>query len=407
MPPLEFYHGSLSITLSTIRDENKSKKNNFDELKNELERLKNEIGGDVKDLDESRLEMKQNIDELYLPVLKASPALLDIYTHQDYYNTLANRTYNVFFSRAFEILFYSFVCDCDKSKVIKDLKYIFNRPHFYSIHNVNPTKTFDTDDDGDKEIEFEKGNDQNIIEYLAETIVIWKKENKELFSLIKRKTIYPLFAAVFNKTFTQIHELKVKMCKPKSDYGDEYLSDIARRFEHIFINALVSLSKDSSYGDLVQANTALTSNYITLRSFDELSKYDKTLVKNTNFGKYSTCIEKQIMELAWSHPLFELNNCKSDILNNRFKINIPESFDLAKIKRDFNFFVKSIISEIKGTSTFKTGTLSEQVIRVWLERTNYEKYYKHMTRIISKSGFEPKGGYGKHVHSILIDLCEV
>ena len=361
MPPLEFYHGNLSITLSVI---NKEKDNN----KNELSVFKAALrGGAFSDLDISekiKFENEKSSYDKTIHVLKSDSTLLYIYTHADYYNTLSNQTHNVYFSRAFEILFYSFTVKFERKSIVDDLSSIFKRPPFYSIHNVNPTKTFKLDNPDEPEEEFTDGSYRDIVSDLGDTFIHWQECNQHILDLFSSTNLHPLFSALFNKVFTQIHELRINMSKSKSDYDDEHLTDIARRFEHIFINSLASLSKKHIHGEIIQANTALTSTYKTLRNFDDLIKYDRVIAKNTDFDVDLNCVEKKIIDSAWSHPLFILNDCKSTIADNRFKLSIPKVYNLYKNKNKFDRFVKLLIFKIKSET--KTASLSEDFIKSWL-----------------------------------------
>ena len=210
-----------------------------------------------------------------------------IYTHCDYYGKSSQQIHNIYFSRAFEILILSILDVTSKEK--KDnwdeqLRFILNRPPFYSIHAMNPTKFVDDEDMSDGEdyrTNDEESNDSkdsnesnDSISKFAKEIVVWCEKNKERLTELQNKNLIPLLYAVFNKVFTQLHIIRKKSFKLNED---EHLSDIAKRFEYLVINAFASFIKD---GIISHANPALTADVSTIRNEDNFKKRDRVLTKN-------------------------------------------------------------------------------------------------------------------------------
>lgn len=93
---------------------------------------------------------------------------------------------------------------------------------------------------------------------------------------LKGKNFIPLLSVVFNKVFSQLSVLRINLTDRKMA-REEFLSDLSRRFEYIFINALLTFTKD---GLVVNTNVATGARASIVRSFSEFSKYDRTLSRN-------------------------------------------------------------------------------------------------------------------------------
>ena len=223
-----------------------------------------------------------------------------IYTHCDYYGKSSQQFHNIYFSRAFEILILSILDVTSKEKKINwddQLRFILNRPPFYSIHAMNPTKFVDDEDMSDGEDfrtndeESKDSNESNesndskdsnesnerndSISKFAKEIVVWCEKNKERLTELQNKNLIPLLHAVFNKVFTQLYIIRKKSFKLNED---EHLSDIAKRFEYLVINAFASFMKED--GIISHANPALTADVSTIRYEDNFKKRDRVLTKN-------------------------------------------------------------------------------------------------------------------------------
>ncbi|WES88363.1 antiviral RADAR system adenosine triphosphatase RdrA [Dickeya fangzhongdai] len=247
-------------------------------------------------------------------------ALIAVYTHHDYYSQQLNRGYHIFFSRAFEILVWSMLAVTEKlpSGAEFDEVYqgIFQRAPFYSIFSMNETKAIDEDDgnesDGEQDLSvdyvFESNN-------LLNDIHGWIENNK--FDL-KNDSLIPLLSAVFNKTFSQLNLLVRNFSKNKKGaFNDEHLSDLAKRFEYIFINALVSFLRDGK--TVINTNVAIGARSSSVRDFNDFMQKDKTLSRNisgiltvSQAGKNIVPEIKdepfaKLITTMWDHPIFNLS----------------------------------------------------------------------------------------------------
>ncbi|MGM3223754.1 antiviral RADAR system adenosine triphosphatase RdrA [Dickeya zeae] len=244
-----------------------------------------------------------------LPVLRSMPALeyikeplflsgdvvkaelearlfIALYTHHDYYSQQKGRRYHVFFSRAFEILtwsmlavtnnlsFSNFSSSCDIKSIIGN---VFKNIPFYSIFAMNPTKSIDENESGDDQTDDGEDKYQQEIQSFIEEIDVWIKANREVFADFSGKNLMPLITAVFNKVFTQLHILRSNFDVKKSDFSNEFLSDITKRFSYIFINALASFVRD---GEVVNTNVAVSASSAVVRDNATFLRRDRTLVRN-------------------------------------------------------------------------------------------------------------------------------
>ncbi|MCW2480584.1 antiviral RADAR system adenosine triphosphatase RdrA [Candidatus Symbiopectobacterium sp. NZEC135] len=250
--------------------------------------------------------------------------LIALYTHHDYYSQQLNRRYHIFFSRAFELLFWSMLAVTENfpSGISFEIvcKNIFQRPPFYSIFSMNPTKVVDEDEgalsDGKEENEQEDEYDSEVSK-LIDDINIWVGKNK--LSGLKGENMIPLFSTSFNKVFSQLNVLRDNISSNEGDgFDDEHLSDLAKRFEYIFINSIVSFTRDDR---VINTNVATGANSSLVRSLSDFVQKDKTLSRNlTGIFKLPTsndesiiltesskCIFK-LIDVMWQHPVFTINN---------------------------------------------------------------------------------------------------
>ena len=304
-----------------------------------------------------------------------------IYTHCDYYGKSSQQIHNIYFSRAFEILILSILDVTSKEKKInwdEQLRFILNRPPFYSIHAMNPTKFVDDEDMSDGEDfrtndeESNEGNDSNdsnesnesnesndskdsnlskkktFPEQIDDWCEMYEKDLKEL----QTKNLIPLLHAVFNKVFTQLHIIRKKRFKLNED---EHLSDIAKRFEYLVINAFASFMKED--GIISHANPALTADVSTIRYEDNFKKRDRVLTKNIEglviFDSKKEVKNDRIASLLlsaiWNHPLFKNNNVSSPIfkIGSRQQIYTFNSIKSNVMKRYKNFSVVTLNDWVK------------------------------------------------------------
>ncbi|MGI2069753.1 antiviral RADAR system adenosine triphosphatase RdrA [Shewanella baltica] len=322
------------------------------------------------------LEFFKNEIRINKGVVNSDPnnLLIALYTHHDYYNGQGNRTYHVFFSRAFEILTLSILVGVENDTNINwenKLSSVLRRPPFYSIFAVNPTKMLDEETDGDEDSPETDTDFTNSIKALASSIEKWLDTHNSVFSSLNGINLFPLLSAVFNKVFTQLHILRRNM---KGE--DEHLSDIARRFEYIFINAFATFTRS---GEVVNANTALTAKPQTIRDHGMYFNTEKTFSRNLkNFiSKEGIYIEEsteqnriagQLIEAIWSHPVFVANSSrKTEKLNKLFMLSSTSSkTEENNIEEIFNSVKSSILKSSNNTR------LSIDLINDWIKNESEE-----------------------------------
>ena len=378
-----------------------------------------------------------------------------IYTHCDYYGKSSQQIHNIYFSRAFEILILSILDVTSKEKKInwdEQLRFILNRPPFYSIHAMNPTKFVDDEDMSDGEDfrtndeesnESNEGNDSNdsndsnesndskdskdsnlskkktFPEQIDDWCEMYEKDLKEL----QTKNLIPLLHAVFNKVFTQLYIIRKKSFKLNED---EHLSDIAKRFEYLVINAFASFMKED--GIISHANPALTADVSTIRyednfkkrdrvltknisglvDFDEIKKKDKDKNKNKNKDNEDVNnddhkkeednnnddikITSKLLSAIWKHPLF-INN---DQVGKIFKIGKANNQQINKNKSgqnidEFKRVKEMILNDYEDFSTYS--------ISLWVT----EREVDELQQIIDNLKLDEKFKLYKNEKNVLAD----
>lgn len=270
--------------------------------------------------------------------------LLAIYTHRDYYTQQQNRRYHIFFSRAFELLSWSMLAITnnlpeiflEEEKFKESFMSIFSKAPFYSIFAVNPTKVITEDSS-------ENGMDDNLVEYddtvskFASELYDWFKDNR--MPSLQGLNLIPLISMVFNKVFSQLNVLKLNLLDKKK-IKDEHLSDLARRFQYIYINALTTFLKE---GLIINANVATGARSNVVRKFSEFSKADRTLLRNISgvvsaSGNTALTIKlltdsdyAKLIQVMWCNPLF----ASSDINEYPIGDTIFEGDASHSLKNDF------------------------------------------------------------------------
>jgi len=265
--------------------------------------------------------------------------LLAIYTHRDYYGKQGNRSYSVFFSRAFEILSTSILSISNNIKIDDwdaQLNQIIERVPFYSVHAMNPTKYLEQEGEEPTliaDVIPEKTIQTYETSILAIQIKKWEDVHKDKLTELSDLSLIPLLHSVFNKVFTQLHILRTEISTTKK-YSEEHLTDTARRFEYIVVNAFASFLQEDY---VIQANVAIGAQVKTLRDHKSFMSVDRTLYRNlkgivddnvnvedaNTKGKNVTLINNissTLLDIIWDHPIFViLNNSKETMVSPKFK----------------------------------------------------------------------------------------
>jgi hypothetical protein len=222
-----------------------------------------------------------------------------------------------------------------KSKLTSDwnsqLEDIFLRAPFYSIFAVNPTKMIDEESEESEEdsTQVKDSNLSELLSSLSNDINSWLEKYTvefENISELESINIFPLLSAIFNKVFTQLHVLRKNMAAKKMKGDEEHLSDIARRFEYIFINALASFTRD---GEVINSNTSSTAKQSALRDHSNFIGKEKTLQRNLkglvdkngqsiDAGSERNNVVSKIIEAIWEHPIFVANKSRKTMTEPLF-----------------------------------------------------------------------------------------
>lgn len=213
--------------------------------------------------------------------------LLAYYTYNTYYGNQGFQQRKIYFSRAFEILSISLLSPSINTHSYTTCIYLLLNTHpFYSILALNPTKTIneensEEDSEEDNENISEKDdpiiNEIIIIANIINHHVDWQNKYNAIINKFKENTnIIALLSAVFNKTFSQLHLLRVNYHKKKLE--DDNLTDAIFRFKYILLNNFgYFLNFD---GDSVSANLALSTPVMTLRDELKFKNSSPTYKKN-------------------------------------------------------------------------------------------------------------------------------
>ncbi|MDR2242197.1 MAG: hypothetical protein LBE28_05495 [Providencia alcalifaciens] len=287
--------------------------------------------------------------------------LIALYTYNNYYSGSQNRFFHIFFSRAFEILFWSILAVTnnlpqeilDKKNFKPKLKDIFSRVPFYSSFGLNPTRVIDETSDGSDSTEIVSDTNASdiqdkFIDEFCDDICSWvdnysqKIVGNKLVSPTKfnDENLIPLLSLVFNKTFSQLNVLR----KNINTLKDEHLSDLSKRFEYIFINAITSFMRE---GNVVNTNVATGARSSTVRDKEKFIKFDRTLSRNISGLNLLSEEEPaedyaKLIKIIWKHPIFNLD-IKSELspigkstTENEQKIQLPIKHMLFKdIKKEY------------------------------------------------------------------------
>lgn len=245
-----------------------------------------------------------------------NPILLAIYTYNAYYGTQGNKQLKIYFSRAIELLFTS-ILNATQGGDNNNLLYsdILEQAPFYSIYNLNPTKQVEEEvsanaDDESVDTAFNAEN-ENIIEKINE----WDKKHADIISNVFKnhcQTI-SLLSAVFNKTLTQIGNLR-KSFKTIQASRDDELIDLALRFKYITINSFAFFLKEN--GLRVKSNIAIDTKVDTLRNATKFTQSSNTYRENIEWVESSNSIEAKFIRAIAEHPIFVTQD---DITNHEDK----------------------------------------------------------------------------------------
>ncbi len=274
--------------------------------------------------------------------------LLGIYSHHAYYGTSLRTVPQIFFGRGFELLATSLLLGKAPSAQSKDGRIIYWRSFirklvsdapFHSAYSIAPTKTIeDEGDDSDVTTPANASETDSVsqwdtgavelyqINQLANRIAEWEEAYAQVLELAQEDGLINLLSCVFNKTFTQLHLMRVNSGKI---FGNDYFTDVVKRFEYILINAFATFINPIK---VVQQNIATTQNLQSIRNPTEYASRDPSFRTNvvsfaghrpdnpivrsswveisedSKSAKEEDIYSKQrdLLRAIWAHPLFDL-----------------------------------------------------------------------------------------------------
>lgn len=296
----------------------------------------------------ANIKEKPNADGLEGTEHNRALLLASFYTHKDYYGKSQALRSQVFFSRAFDFLCSSLIL-CKKRESDESIKFwkefienLQAAPPFYTASAITPTKSISIDlanEDSPKEeikrealsakvttnpdeegtLPAETGDETsskeettNIdveikVDFSAFTILMskWEMQNAEWLNNLGQESLLPLIHSVFNKVFTQLHLMRADS---KAIFIADYLSDVAKRFEYIVLNAFASFLKPQN---IIKTNIARTNNVSTIRNESKLISSDNAYSGNVvnylkNIDSSQVTNQQKLLEAIKKHPLFTL-----------------------------------------------------------------------------------------------------
>lgn len=266
MPPMEFLVKDFWITISAIKSSKQLKINSIED--NELLLEAKKIG-----------EHWETADTLQHT---AEQLLLDVYTDSSLYSTLNNSYKFLFFSRAFELIFYSLKGEDKLESLIMNTYQILRRKPFYSVISMADTKiAFDGEED---ELSFSE--DSTVISsslVLSAKIRSWRKKHNDIFKDFDAIKLIPIFSYCFNSVLTAMNVIKGNFSRAKNKkdtseaFKDEHLTDMVIRFKY---NLLNSILRAGIFGEAIYANVLIGAKSSTVRSEDKIISYERTYQRN-------------------------------------------------------------------------------------------------------------------------------
>lgn len=320
--------------------EQKAVVENFD-AKNNLFLLEGTLDGNIL-RSMPPLEMHTNnmtITDEQAKQEKNNPLMLDIYTHKAYYNTLGNQQRKIFFSRAFELLSTSLLMinssNINDAEWNHQFKEIFDKPPFYSIHALNPTKLIDEpiayQTPTSQYSDSDKNDEQSDYSDLLKKINTWKENNHEKINdyLSSSGHLISLLAAVFNKTFTQLNLLRAKYHSPnEKEIKKDKLIDSILRFHYILINSFGFFIKDR---EVISANLAIGTNISTLRSRREFASRSNPYRTNVSWiDKAEHSKSASFLQAIISHPVFSVCHIDADGLSGIIENKVDNEKEISQ-----------------------------------------------------------------------------
>lgn len=274
MPPLEFLYEKLFIGKETYKIEQGI------DIQATLENL-NKINASRH----GSLPVQEGIPEDFY----IHNVLKDIYTESQIYTTLHNEREFIFFSRAFELIAYSFFKPKSEIVQVEDIYQILSRKPFYSLIKLAETKVaVKGEDDSDFEENLEETTSRSAAVLFC-MINNWQEKYSELCSKNSEARFIALLAYSFNSVFTAMNIIKGNI---SSRLKGEYLTDMILRFKYNLLNSIV---RAGIYGEAIQANVLIWALPETVRSRSKINKSERAYTRNHKklVEQIDSCTEEQ------------------------------------------------------------------------------------------------------------------
>jgi hypothetical protein len=357
---------------------------------------------------------------------KVERILFDLYTHGDIYSTLQNTYQYVFMSRAFEVVFYSFINNSPQ-KQETDLVHILTKTPFYSVFNMASTKAILSEEEEETNLPVTSRAIRRVLRrsehttslVLNKLIKDWKSKHDEFFSNLDSRLLVPIFTYIFNKTFTSFNEFKKEVFskrpfgskpKPNEPVTSEHLTDFAKRFEYMLIN---SAHTAVIQGVAVQANVAFTDNHNTIRSVSAFNRSDRVLTRNRKrFKQEIDQADKSsannfydmaglFIKALESHPIFKLIQEESKSGKGFVTTTIPPKIKMGQDKDEVD---KPVKDDDKVVAI--SAELIDEVKRYIKSRNDIPNTMTNMDRFIGllKNNESAREFYQKNVSSSVEDF---
>lgn len=294
---------------------------------------------------------KELTDELLYEQCKADDKkrhiklIASLYLHTTYYGTSDRRSSQVFFGRAFELVFGSLLMANSGEVHTVDFwkKYVLELlagTPFHSIYSLAPTKMIvseQAESEEDLGVDIESAPAAKELNEFAEKLVEWEHCYLEDLTKCSERGLVHLLVYVMNKVFTQLHVMK----DSKIFEGDT-LGHAATRFETVLINAFATYLNPAL---VVLEDVAQTKNTETLGSLSVL--YTKTSALRVNVKNFlgvrvgaaiepadeELSLEKKLLKAIWLHPLFTFQQEPlTGKLGNRNKVE--SDVDSSQLKKE-------------------------------------------------------------------------
>lgn len=343
--------------------------------------------------------------KMTVPRVRKKSTLVALYTHRDYYTTMANTIAKVFFSRAFELLAVSLIKPHTSQSSSDDwktyIKELHDRAPFYCIHAISPTKYMHDED-------FSEGGDsasteilnnpneddiQDAINDLSEQMSAWQKKYADLLAKFDQEhNLLPLLSSVFNKVFSQLHLFKEN---GKIPVEGETLTDVVRRFEFITVNAFATFLMTNSV--VVKANTAQSTNLESIRQYAKFKGSDRVFFRNVStlvdYDKKTALQSKgiiaQLLEAVWNHPIFHVANKEDhDLILHKKPTSSKEAINgsvessttpiVNEIKRQLGVSTRAKVAA-KAVSSLSVSEIQYLIQRLDSAMDNSNKKYSNLT----------------------------